>query len=133
MVNKVQLLGHLGKDPEVRSTSSGQTVANFSLATTRKWKGNDGEKKEETEWHRCVVWGRQAEVAAQYLHKGKQIFVEGRIQTRKWEKDGEARYSTEVVVENFQMLGGPRDDKRQAELPADGTFDPTDEDSSIPF
>ena len=85
MVNKVILVGNLGRDPEVRSTPSGQSVAEFSLATSRKWKDRDGNRQEQTEWHRVVCWGRQAEVAGQYLTKGKQIYVEGRIQTSSWD------------------------------------------------
>lgn len=108
MVNKVFLLGNLGRDPEVRSTSSGQPVANFSVATSRKWKDRDGQLQEQTEWHNVVCFGRLAEIAGQYLTKGKQLFVEGRIQTRSWDdrNSGEKRYRTEVVAENFQMLGG---------------------------
>ena len=111
MVNKVILIGNLGRDPEIRTTTSGQHVATLSLATNRKWKSRDGERQEETEWHRVVVWGRQAEIAGQYLTKGRKIYVEGRIQTRSWDdkQTGEKRYSTEVVCENFQMLGGRGD------------------------
>ncbi len=107
MVNKAFLLGNLGRDPEVRSTSSGQPVANFPVATSRKWKDRDGQLQEQTEWHNVVCFGRLAEIAGQYLTKGKQIFVEGRIQTRSWDdrNTGEKRYRTEVVAENFQMLG----------------------------
>ncbi len=108
MVNKVMLLGNLGRDPEVRQTPSGQTVASFSIATNRKWKDRDGNRQEQTEWHNIVVWGRQAEVAGQYLTKGKQIFLEGRLQTRSWDdrQSGEKRYRTEIVCEYFKMLGG---------------------------
>jgi single-strand DNA-binding protein len=107
MVNKVILVGNLGRDPEVRSTPSGQPVASFTLATNRKWKDKNGQRQEQTEWHQIVCWGRQAEVAGQYLTKGKQIYVEGRLQTRSWEdrQSGEKRYKTEVICENFQMLG----------------------------
>ena len=107
MVNKVMLLGNLGRDPEVRQTPNGQTVASFSLATNRKWRDREGNRQEQTEWHNIVVWGRQAEVAGQYLTKGKQIFLEGRLQTRSWDdrQSGEKRYRTEIVCENFQMLG----------------------------
>ncbi len=107
MVNKVILLGNLGRDPEVRSTASGTPVANLSLATTRRWNDRDGNPQEHTEWHRVVVFGRQAEIAGQYLSRGRQIFVEGRLQTRSWEdrQTGETKYSTEVLCENFQMLG----------------------------
>ena len=111
MVNKVILLGNLGKDPEVRSTSSGQQVANFTLATNRRWRDRDGNRQEQTEWHYIVVWGRQAEVAGQYLTRGSKIYLEGRLQTRSWDdrNTGEKRYRTEVVCENLQMLGGNRD------------------------
>jgi single-strand DNA-binding protein len=107
MINKVILVGNLGRDPEVRSTPSGQPVASFTLATTRKWKDKSGQRQEQTEWHQIVCWGRQAEVAGQYLTKGKQIYVEGRLQTRSWDdkNSGEKRYRTEVICENFQMLG----------------------------
>lgn len=108
MVNKVILIGNLGRDPEVRTTQSGQPVANFTLATNRRWNDRQGNRQEQTEWHNIVCWGRQAEIAGQYLRKGKQIYVEGRIQTRSWDdkNTGEKKYMTEVVVENFQMLGG---------------------------
>ena len=107
MVNKVILVGNLGRDPELRTTTSGQPVANFTMATSRKWKNRDGERQEETEWHTIVCWGRQAEVAGQYLTKGKQIYVEGRIQTRSWDdrQSGEKKYRTEIICDNFQMLG----------------------------
>lgn len=107
MVNKVILIGNLGRDPEVRSTPSGQPVASFTLATSRRWKDKNGQRQEQTEWHQIVVWGKQAEIAGQYLTKGKQIFLEGRLQTRSWDdrQTGEKRYRTEIVCENFQMLG----------------------------
>ncbi len=105
-LNKVMLIGNLGRDPELRYTQNGQAVANFTLATNESWKNKSGEREERTEWHRIVVWGRQAEVARDYLAKGRQIFVEGRIQTREWEdKDGQKRYTTEVVATSFVMLG----------------------------
>jgi single-strand DNA-binding protein len=106
MVNKVILIGNLGRDPEVRSTPSGQPVASFTLATSRRWRDKSGQKQEQTEWHQIVVWGKQAEIAGQYLTKGKQIYVEGRLQTRSWDdkQSGEKRYRTEVVCDNFQML-----------------------------
>ena len=107
MLNKVMLIGNLGRDPEVRSTPSGQPVANFTLATSRRWKDKNGQRQEQTEWHNIVVWGKQAEIAGQYLTKGKQIFLEGRLQTRSWEDrtSGEKKYRTEVVCDNFHMLG----------------------------
>lgn len=111
MVNKVILIGNLGRDPEVRSTPSGQAVASFTLATNRRWRDKNGQKQEETEWHNIVVWGKQAEIAGQYLTKGKQIYLEGRLQTRSWEdrNSGEKKYRTEIVCDNFQMLSGRGD------------------------
>ncbi|MDY7094293.1 MAG: single-stranded DNA-binding protein [Acidobacteriota bacterium] len=111
MLNKAMLIGNLGRDPEVRTTPSGQTVASFSLATSRRWRDRDGNRQEQTEWHNIVCWGRQAEIAGQYLQKGKQVYVEGRIQTRSWEdrQTGEKKYKTEIVADNFQMLGSRGD------------------------
>jgi single-strand DNA-binding protein len=110
MVNKVILVGNLGKDPEVRSTATGQQVTTFSLATNRVWRDKNGEKQEKTEWHNIKVWGKQAEIAGRYLTRGKTIFLEGRIETRSYDdkKTGEKRYITEIVCDNFQMIGGPR-------------------------
>jgi single-strand DNA-binding protein len=106
-VNKVILIGNLGRDPEVRYTSSGTPVANFTMATTERW--NDpasGERKEKTEWHRIVVWGKQAEIAGEYLRKGRQVYVEGSLQTREWtDREGNKRQTTEVRAQRFQMLG----------------------------
>ncbi len=136
MINKVILVGNLGRDPEIRSTASGVPVANLSLATNRRWKDRDGNRQEKTEWHRIVVFGRQAEVAGQYLTRGRQIYVEGRIQTRSWEdpQTGETRYATEIVCENFQMLGGrgSNGDARPEPVPADD-MGPEPEDDDIPF
>ena len=110
MVNKVILVGNLGRDPESRSLPSGQAVVNFSLATSRRYKDRDGNRKDETEWHNIVCFGKSAEIAAQYLTKGKMIFVEGRIQTRSWDdKEGKKQYRTEIICENFQMLGSKGD------------------------
>jgi single-strand DNA-binding protein len=107
MVNKVILIGNLGRDPEVRSTPSGQPVASFTLATSRKWRDKNGQRQEQTEWHSIVVWGKQAEIAGQYLTKGKQIYIEGRLQTRSWDdrNTGEKKYKTEIICDTFQMLG----------------------------
>lgn len=108
-VNKVILIGNLGADPEVRYTPSGSTVANFNLATTEQWTNKDGEKEERTEWHRIVAWGRLGEICGEYLHKGRQVYIEGRLQTRSWEdKDGIKRYTTEINALSMQMLGSPR-------------------------
>lgn len=107
-LNKVMLIGNLGKDPEVRYTTSGQAVASFSLATTERYKNKQsGDFEEKTEWHRITLWGRQAEVAGEYLAKGRTVYIEGRLQTRKWtDRDGNEKYTTEVVGERMQMLGG---------------------------
>ena len=107
MVNKVILVGNLGRDPEIRYTPSGTAVANFSIATSEKWKDKkSGEMQERTEWHRIVAWGRLGEICGEYLNKGKQVYIEGRMQTRSWEKDGVTRYTTEVVASEMKMLGG---------------------------
>ena len=107
MINKVILVGNLGRDPEVRSTPSGQPVATFTLATSRRWRDKSGQKQEQTEWHQIVCWGRQAEIAGQYLTKGKQIYVEGRLQRRQWDdKDGNKRYTTEIRGDRIVLLGG---------------------------
>jgi len=110
-VNKVILIGNVGKDPEIRYTQNGKAVCNFSIATTESWGGKDGaEREEKTEWHNIVTWERLAEICNQYLQKGKQVYIEGRIQTRKWEdRDGNTRYTTEIVAQNMQMLGGRGD------------------------
>ncbi|MFL6201672.1 MAG: single-stranded DNA-binding protein [Thermoanaerobaculia bacterium] len=107
MMNKVILIGNLGKDPEVRSLPSGQPVATWTMATSRRWRDKNGQKQEQTEWHQIVCFGKQAEIAGQYLTKGKQVCVEGRIQTRSWDdrNTGEKKYRTEIVCDNFQMLG----------------------------
>jgi single-strand DNA-binding protein len=106
-VNKVILIGNLGRDPEVRYLPSGDAVANFSIATTEKWKDKNGEMQEQTEWHRIAFFGRQAEICGEYLRKGSSVFVEGRLQTRKWtDKDGNERSTTEIRGDRMQMLGG---------------------------
>ena len=105
-VNKVILVGRLGQNPEVRYTPSGAAVANFSVATNESWSDKNGQKQERTEWHRVVVWGKLAELCAQYLAKGRQCYVEGRLQTREWQdKDGVKKYSTEVQAQTVQFLG----------------------------
>ncbi|WP_018935177.1 single-stranded DNA-binding protein [Thioalkalivibrio sp. ALJ24] len=107
-VNKAIILGNLGADPEKRETPGGATVTNFRVATTEQWTDrNSGEKRENTEWHRVVMFGRLADIAAQYLTKGSQVYIEGRIQTRKWQgQDGQDRYTTEIVASDMQLLGG---------------------------
>ena len=109
-VNKVILLGNLGRDPETRYTTGGDAVCNLSIATSEQWKDKNGEKQERTEWHRVVLFGRQAEIAGEYLKKGRSVYVEGRLQTRKYtDKDGVEKYSTEIVGDRMQLLGGGRD------------------------
>ncbi len=106
-VNKVILVGRLGRDPETRFTPGGQAVANVSLATDETFKDRNGERQKRTEWHRLVIWGKQAEIAQKYLKKGSLIYVEGRIQSRQWDdKEGQKRTSFDIVVNNFRMLGG---------------------------
>ena len=111
MVNKVILIGNLGQDPELRYTPSGQPVCSMRIATRETWVGRDGQRGERTEWHTVVVWGKQGENCAHYLSKGRQVYVEGRLQTRSWEgRDGVKRYRTEVVANQVVFLqGGPRD------------------------
>ena len=107
MVNKVILIGNLGRDPQVRSTQSGAVVTTFSMATSRRWKDSEGQRQEQTEWHDVVCFARLAEVAGQYLAKGRQVYVEGRLQTSSWDdrQSGEKRYRTEIVCERLQLLG----------------------------
>ncbi|MEP7276988.1 MAG: single-stranded DNA-binding protein [Betaproteobacteria bacterium] len=106
-VNKVILLGNLGRDPETRYTTGGDAVTNLNIATSEQWKDKGGEKQERTEWHRVVLFGRQAEVAGEYLKKGRSVYIEGRLQTRKYtDKDGVEKYSTEIVADRMQLLGG---------------------------
>src|SRR3954468_22078774 len=107
-VNKVIIVGNLGRDPEVRYTPNGNAVCNVSVATTRTWKNKDsGDRAEETEWHRVVFYDRLAEIAGEYLKKGRSVYVEGRLKTRKWQdKEGKDQYTTEVIADNMQMLGG---------------------------
>ncbi len=108
-VNKVILIGNLGRDPELRYTQGGQAVASFSIATTENFTKKSGERDERTEWHRIVAWGRTAELCAQYLSKGRSVYIEGRLQTREWEnKEGQKQRTTEVVAQTVQFLGGPR-------------------------
>lgn len=118
MVNKVILVGNLGKDPQTRSTPNGQEVATLTVATSEKFKGKDGELQERTEWHTVVVWGKQAESCGKYLSKGRQVYVEGRLATRKWtDKEGAERYSTEVVAETVKFLG--QGERKNAQAGAD--------------
>ena len=109
-LNKVMLIGNLGRDPEIRYTQAGSAVANFSLATTDRWTDRQGQRQERTEWHDIVAFDRLADLAQNYLKKGKSVYIEGRLQTRSWEdKNGNTRYTTEVVCNSLEMLGSPGD------------------------
>ena len=146
-VNKVIIVGHLGKDPETRYTTSGDAICNIVVATTETWKDKQsGEKREATEWHRVVFFGKLAEIAGQYLKKGSQVYLEGKLKTRKWQdKDGHERYTTEINADEMKMLGGKGDgqqsepqrqqqapQRQQAQKPASGGgFNEFDDD--IPF
>jgi len=117
MLNKVILIGRLGKDPEIRQIESGAKVANFSLATDEIFKDKSGEKKTHTEWHNLVLWRRQAEIAESYLRKGSLIYVEGRLRSRSWDdKDGNKKYITEILVDNFKMLGKREEHQEQVKV-----------------
>lgn len=145
MINKAIIIGNLGADPELRHTTSGQPVCEMRVATNESWIDKSGEKQERTEWHRIIVWGKQGELAAKYLAKGRKVYVEGRIQTREWQdKDGNKRYTTEIVAQTVQFLdsrgsgggGGwdgpppPQDDDAPASgSGSDGSFS----DDEIPF
>lgn len=142
-VNKVILIGNLGRDPELRYTQGGQGVANFTLATNERWRDKDGQNQERTEWHRIVVWGKQAENCAQYLQKGRSCYIEGRLQTREWEdKEGNKRQTTEIVAQNVTFLGGrdgaqrgagPGPGQQASGPPADGSMGPPPGGDDIPF
>jgi single-strand DNA-binding protein len=122
-VNKVILLGNLGKDPETKYNTSGTAITTFSVATSEQWQDKSGEKQEKTEWHRIVAFGKLAEICGQYLTKGKRVYIEGKTQTRSWEdKDGNTRYTTEIVARDMVMLGGKQEEAR-----------PDDDSSDIPF
>ena len=130
-VNKVVLVGHLGGDPETRFTPSGAAVANFNIATNESWKDANGELQDKTEWHRCVMFGKTAELAGELLKKGQLVYMEGKLQTRNWEdKDGIKRYTTEVVCDMFTMLGRKMDtDNSQQATPTSNS----DEEDDLPF
>jgi len=141
-VNKVILVGNLGADPEVRFTPGGQAVANFRIATSESWKDKDGQKQEKTEWHRIVVWGKLGELCGEYLKKGRQVYLEGRLQTREWsDKEGKKNYTTEVVVSNVCFLGGSADSRRmegsgrrdEGGMPGYPDSGPEPMDDDIPF
>ena len=115
-LNKVMIIGHLGRDPEMRFTPSGRPVTSFSIATNRSWKTSDGEKRSETEWFNIVAWGSLAEICNQYLKKGLQVYIEGRLQSRKWkDDDGNQRNTSEIIAREMIMLGSRKDQKEDDE------------------
>lgn len=137
-VNKAILIGRLGKDPELRYTPGGKAVASFSLATNERWTGQDGQRNESTTWHNIVAWGKQAEVMKEYLAKGREVYIEGRIDNRSYEdKEGNKKYISEIVVTNFQLIGGRPGDERgagsggSAAVPETGSAPTGDDD--LPF
>ena len=144
-VNKAIVVGNLGRDPEMRSTQSGTQVANFTVATSRVYNDSSGQRQEETEWHKIVAFGRLAEICGQYLHKGKQVYIEGRIQTRSWDdkETGQKKYMTEIVANEMQMLGRAGDSggssagggKKEMAAPAGGPAPVSSpaEDDDLPF
>ncbi len=140
MINKVILVGNLGRDPEVSYTPSGMAVAKFSIATSNKWKDKDsGEMQERTEWHRITAFGRLGEICGEYLSKGSQVYIEGRLQTSSWEKDGVTRYGTDIIANEMKMLRArsPADASRPPEPPDTPEYSgppiPDREDDDIPF
>ncbi len=134
-LNKAQLIGNLGKDPELKYTSAGVAVATFSIATSDSWKDQEGNTQERTEWHNIVAWRKLAEICGEWLKKGKRVYIEGRIQTRNYEKDGVKRYITEIVADQLIMLdGGPRSSNGgEAEAPASATESVPAKEDDLPF
>ncbi|MBU3936202.1 MAG: single-stranded DNA-binding protein [Deltaproteobacteria bacterium] len=136
MVNKVILIGNLGKDPEVRYSQAGAAIASFNVATTETWKKQDGSKEELTEWHRIVAFGRLGEICGEYLSKGSKVFIEGRLQTRKWDdKDGNTKYTTEIVAREMKMLSprGSSGDSSQSQQYNDQPFPEPVMGDDVPF
>jgi len=140
-MNKAMLIGRLGQDPEVKYTQMGTAVSNFSIATSNRWRDKNGDQQEKTEWHRIVAWGRLGEICGEYLQKGKQVFVCGRIETNKWQdRDGTDRYTTQIVATEVEFLGSRNDNGGQnirppSTPPTRGEMPPgaSDDDDSIPF
>ena len=135
-LNKVMVIGHLGKDPEMRYTPSGRPVTTFSVAVSRSWNTADGERRSETEWFNIVAWGNLAEICKQYLYKGQQIYIEGRLQTRRWEdKEGQKHTSVEVVANEMMMLGDRRDNSNQSQESdeTDDQGEPVADEDEFPF
>ena len=135
-LNKVMVIGHLGRDPEMRYTPSGRPVTTFTIAVSRSWNTADGERRTETEWFNIVAWGNLAEICKQYLHKGQQVYIDGRLQTRRWEdKEGQKHTSVEVVANEMMMLGDRRDSSSQTQEtePADDATEPVADEDNFPF
>jgi single-strand DNA-binding protein len=135
-VNKVILIGNLGRDPELRYTPGGQAVTSFRIATTDRWRDKDGQNQERTEWHNIVAWGRQAEIINESLKKGSPVYIEGRLQTRSWEdKDGNKRYITEIVTQRLQFLGrrAPEEGESPAPPETEAPEAPAGEEDDLPF
>jgi len=135
-LNKVMVIGHLGKDPEMRYTPSGRPVTTFTVAVSRSWNTADGERRTETEWFNIVAWGNLAEICKQYLYKGQQIYIEGRLQTRRWEdKEGQKHTSVEVVANEMMMLGDRRDNSNQSQESGqeEGQTEPIADEDEFPF
>jgi len=132
-MNKTMIIGNLGQDPEVRYTQDGVAVATMSIATTERWKDKDGNKQEHTEWHRVVAWRKLGEICGDYLHKGDKVYIEGKLQTRKWQdQNGNDRYTTEIIARELEMLGGRQENADNADsTPPNGEEPPTPED--VPF
>lgn len=131
-LNKVQLIGRLGKDPEVRHLDSGMTVSNFSIATSESYTNKQGEKVEQTEWHNIVAWGKLAEIIEKWVTKGMLIYIEGKLKTRKWEKDGQTHYATEIFADSMQMLS-KSEPKEQAQSAQQNSSQPEPEGNDLPF
>lgn len=136
-LNKVMIIGHLGRDPEMRYTPSGRPVTTFTIAVSRSWNTADGERRTETEWFNIVAWGNLAEICKQYLYKGQQVYIDGRLQTRRWEdKEGQKHTSVEVVANEMMMLGDRRDSSSQTQESAEQTDDvatPMADEDEFPF
>ena len=134
-VNKVILVGNLGNDPEIRYLPNGNAVANFTMATSESWKDkNTGEEKELTEWHRCVAYGKLAEIIGEYVKKGSKLYAEGKLKTRKWQgQDGQDRYTTEININEMQMLDGRQQGQQQGQQQSQKNWQMPDFDDTIPF
>ena len=135
-MNKAMVIGNLGNDPEIRYTQKGTAVATFSVATTEKWKDADGVQQEHTDWHRIVAWKGLAEICGDHLKKGSKVYIEGKMQTRKWEEKGIIRYTTEIIAKSMEMLGGKNVDKESASPSAargNNVDNPPAPDTEVPF